>query len=100
MLTHGHWDHIGSTKAIKEMTGAKVAIHQREKEWVEKGLKPLPPGVTLWGRIVGAIMSLVVPFVHIPSTEVDIVFDNDEFSLADYGIPGVEDSSFQRLHSE
>ena len=88
LLTHGHWDHIGSAKDIKEMTGAKVAIHQREQEWVEKGLKPLPPGVTLWGRIVGAIMSLVVPFVHIPSTKVDVVFDDDDFSLADYGIPG------------
>jgi len=27
ILTHGHWDHIGSAKAIKQQTGTKVLIH-------------------------------------------------------------------------
>jgi glyoxylase-like metal-dependent hydrolase (beta-lactamase superfamily II) len=26
ILTHGHWDHIGSAKDIKEITGAKIAM--------------------------------------------------------------------------
>jgi hydroxyacylglutathione hydrolase len=44
VITHGHWDHIASAKDIKEITGAKIAMHQNEKDWLEKSLKPLPPG--------------------------------------------------------
>jgi glyoxylase-like metal-dependent hydrolase (beta-lactamase superfamily II) len=29
ILTHGHWDHLGSVKEIKELTGAKIAMHHR-----------------------------------------------------------------------
>jgi hydroxyacylglutathione hydrolase len=35
IITHGHWDHIGSTKDIKEITGANIAMHKREKDWLE-----------------------------------------------------------------
>ena len=43
LITHGHWDHIGSAKKIKEITGAKIAMHQRDKDRLEKSLKLLPP---------------------------------------------------------
>ena len=88
VLTHGHWDHIGSAKEIKEITGAKLALHQQEKDWLEKPLKPLPPGVTTWGHIFVKIMALFMPLVHIPATDVDIVLGDEELSLAKYGIPG------------
>jgi glyoxylase-like metal-dependent hydrolase (beta-lactamase superfamily II) len=45
--THGHWDHIGSAKEIKEITGAKIAMHRLEKDCLEKSLKPIPPAVNL-----------------------------------------------------
>ncbi|MDU9051440.1 MAG: MBL fold metallo-hydrolase [Clostridioides difficile] len=32
ILTHGHGDHIGYVKDIKEKTGAKVVAHVDEKE--------------------------------------------------------------------
>jgi len=38
IMTHGHWDHIGSAKGIKELTGARIALHVEEKEWLEKSL--------------------------------------------------------------
>jgi hydroxyacylglutathione hydrolase len=88
ILTHAHWDHIGSARDIKELTGAKIAIHRREKEWLEKSLKPLPPGVTLWGKIFAKIMAMFTPFVHLPPTNVDIILEDEEFPLGEFGIDG------------
>jgi glyoxylase-like metal-dependent hydrolase (beta-lactamase superfamily II) len=88
VLTHGHWDHIGSAKEIKEITGAKIAMHQREKHWLESSLKPMPPGVTTWGHIFGSIIKVFLPLIHIPATDVDVVLGDEEVSLAEYGIQG------------
>jgi len=88
VLTHGHWDHIGSAKEIKEITGAPIALHRQEKDWLEKSLKPLPPGVTTWGHIFVKIMAMFMPLVHIPATDVNIVLGDEELSLIEYGIPG------------
>jgi len=88
IMTHGHWDHIGSAKEIKELTGAKIAMHEREKEWLEKSLKPLPPGVTPWGHAFKGILTMFMPLVHIPPTPVDLVLGDEELSLNEYGIPG------------
>jgi glyoxylase-like metal-dependent hydrolase (beta-lactamase superfamily II) len=88
IVTHGHWDHIGSAKEIKGLTGAKIAMHDNEKEWLEKSLKPMPPGVTTWGRIFCGIIKMFLPLVKIPSAMVDLVLSDDGLSLSEYGIPG------------
>jgi hydroxyacylglutathione hydrolase len=88
VLTHGHWDHTGSAKAIKEFTGARIAMHWREKDCLEKSLKPVPPGVTAWGRIFGGTVRMLMPRIYIPATNVDLILGDDDFSLAEYGIPG------------
>jgi len=88
VITHGHWDHIGSAMDIKGITGAKIAMHQLEIDWLEKSSNQMPPGVNLWGRLIGTIMKIFLPLVRIPSTHVDIVLGEEDFSLAEYGIPG------------
>lgn len=88
IITHGHWDHIGSAKDIKELTGAKIAMHENEKEWLEKSMIILPPGVTLWGKIFFKIMSLFKPLIKVPSTKVDIILGNNSVLLNEYGIDG------------
>jgi len=89
VITHGHWDHIASARDIKDLTGAKIAMHHREKDGLEKPLKLNPPGVTAWGRILSkAVDILILPLVRIPPAEVDLVLDDGEFSLAEYGVPG------------
>ena len=54
LITHGHFDHIGSAREIKEMTGAKLAMHDRDKENLEKGMVHFPPGVT-WTHPMGGL---------------------------------------------
>jgi hydroxyacylglutathione hydrolase len=88
VITHGHWDHIGSAKEIKNITGAKLAMHHREATWLQESLKPLPPGITPWGKIFIRIHKLLMPRISIPPAKVDVLLDDDGLSLADYGIPG------------
>lgn len=88
VITHGHWDHIGSAKAIKDITGAKIAMHRREANWLEQSLKPLPSGVTPWGKVFIGIHKLFMPLISIPPVKVDVVLDDNVLSLTDYGIPG------------
>jgi glyoxylase-like metal-dependent hydrolase (beta-lactamase superfamily II) len=88
VITHGHFDHIGSARDIQEITGAKIAMHYREKDWLEKSLKPLPPAVTTWGAIFKTTMGVFLPLVHFPPAKVGVVLGDDGMSLADFGIPG------------
>lgn len=32
--THGHWDHVGANRAIKEKTGAPVYIHEADQDYL------------------------------------------------------------------
>lgn len=88
ILAHGHWDHIGSAKEIKEATGAKIVMHENEKDWLEKSLKPLPPGATMWGNVLIKTMALFMPLVHIANTSVDVVIGDEGLSIHEYGIRG------------
>lgn len=88
IITHGHWDHIASAKEIKKITGAKIVMHRAEKEWLEKGLKPVPPGISKWGRIMNRLITIFLPLIHIPATTVDIAIGDEGLSLNEHGIPG------------
>jgi glyoxylase-like metal-dependent hydrolase (beta-lactamase superfamily II) len=91
VVTHGHWDHIGSAKGIKEVTGAKVAMHQREMDCLRKSVDPPPPPpVTPWGRILVKLISMAASAssIEVPATGVDIVLGDEDLSLVEYGIPG------------
>jgi len=88
VLTHGHWDHIGSAGELKTLTGAKLAIHQADRDCIEQSLTPLPPGVTTWGKVFIAIHRLFLPLIKIPAATVDLVLGDEALSLEEYGIPG------------
>ena len=88
ILTHGHWDHIGSARDIKEITGAKTAMHQREKACLEESAVVMPPGAGLWGRVFGSILRLFINNVNIPSARVDITLGGEDFTLHEFGISG------------
>lgn len=88
LITHGHWDHIGSALEIKELTGAAIAMHECEAPWLEEALKPLSPGITRWGRLFTGAMKMVMPLIKIPATKVDLRLGDEDFSLYEYGIPG------------
>jgi glyoxylase-like metal-dependent hydrolase (beta-lactamase superfamily II) len=88
LLTHGHYDHIGSVNAVKALTKCKVAINHREKAWVEQALRPMPPGIGIWGTILGTLMRGMTPFMKFPASSVDISLEDSEFPLHPFGING------------
>ncbi len=87
IITHGHMDHIGIAKVIVEITGAKIAIHQREREWLETGRSPIPPGTTVLGNVLSALGRRIHE-ISVEPVVADIVLGDDGFSLDEYGIPG------------
>lgn len=89
LLTHAHWDHMGWAAELKELTGAPLAVHEREASWVEHGNPALPPGVTAWGRVFMATLKLVMPLITIPSARVDRRLGDETVSLEEFGIPGI-----------
>ena len=88
ILTHGHWDHIGSTRDIKQLTGAKVLMHEKDMHFLAEVKQTSRTGFTLWGKIMSTLETLTSHLIHIPTFEVDIVAGNEELSLSEYGIPG------------
>ena len=86
LLTHGHWDHIGSLHPIQQLTGAKVAVHHKDQPWVETGRPAFPRGVTTYGKgMIWLSERLIHP--RLPHVKADIVIDDNGMSLKEYGIP-------------
>ena len=88
LLTHAHWDHMGSAAGIRAETGAPLAVHHSEASWVEEGNPPLPSGLTKWGSIFMALHRLALPLIKLAPAQVDIRLNDSSWSLQDFGIPG------------
>lgn len=89
VLTHGHFDHVGSAKEIQEITGAKIAIHEKDSMDLEQGFSNWPKGVTTWGKISSSIFKpLLKNQMTFPTVKADIILDDNELLLNNYGIAG------------
>jgi hydroxyacylglutathione hydrolase len=88
ILTHSHFDHAGSAKEISDFTGAKIAIHKSEKVFFEEGGFIMPRGVNLWGKITHPLFFPLFKNKQFPRKKVDIIIQDEDFSLSDFGIDG------------
>jgi glyoxylase-like metal-dependent hydrolase (beta-lactamase superfamily II) len=82
LLTHGHADHFGSAAELKRLTGAPVAVHERDAEAVRRGRNPYLPPTRLQGR-------LLKPFLphSAPAVEPDVLL-RGEVDLEEFGAAG------------
>ena len=86
VLTHSHFDHCGSTRDIRDLTGAKIAIHESEIECVEHDKVLIPKGVNFKGKITQPlIFTFKIPF---PKFTPDILLNNEPYPLSEFGIDG------------
>ena len=52
ILTHGHFDHSLGANAFREATGAKIAVHRLETEYLENPNKSMTGGETISADIL------------------------------------------------
>ena len=89
ILTHGDFDHCGGAKELQELTGAKIVLHEKDRKNLEESIFHWPEGVTAWGKISRSMMMpLVKKIGKFPAAKVDIVMDDNDLSLKEYGLDG------------
>lgn len=88
ILTHAHFDHAGSARKLKELSGCKILIHHSEADKLGEGYTPLPPG-TRWKAkgLVGLARIFAGRMGKFPPASPDIVVD-ESFDLSEFGFPG------------
>ena len=86
VLTHAHFDHSGSVRALKDITGAEVAIHRDEAPFLLEGRSREATPVTGLARFM---MRMVKNSGSrkIDGLKPDILIE-DEMDLNDFGVAG------------
>lgn len=88
VLTHSHFDHSGTAGEIRELTGAKIAIHESERTYVEDGGMIIPRGVNFYGKITKPWLFAIFKNISFPRFKPDILITDEPYPLKDYGIDG------------
>jgi hydroxyacylglutathione hydrolase len=88
IITHGHIDHFGSAKRLKDILNVPILIHNFDKEALQTGksmLETLKPNHKIWDIILKPKLTKDKALSCLP----DIVLNgNEEYDLLDYGING------------
>ncbi len=88
ILTHTHFDHSGGAHMIKRLTGAPLAVHASEADFLRRGRTPFPRGTRWKGKLLASVARIFARrLAAYPPVEPDILVE-DELDLASYGIPG------------
>lgn len=86
VLTHGHIDHYGSAAELRKITGAPIAAHKADAEFLKRGINYIGTPARLSGRVLKFFYA-GTDNVQTKPLEVDIIFDNDR-DLQEFGIAG------------
>ena len=86
LITHAHTDHFGSAAELKQQTGAPVAIHQLDAEFLRSGNNPPPRPTGTFSRLLMSLPAFTRT-AKVPSLEPDILIEG-KMSLHKFGIDG------------
>lgn len=86
VLTHSHYDHSGSLKALKDATGAQVLVHRNEADNLSSGFTPFPKGTKIFSKLIVALgKTLMKSMARYEPIKPDIVVD-DQYDLSPHDI--------------
>ena len=86
VITHGHNDHYGSAGELRNKTGAPVAMHKTDADYLAKGINCIGRPYGLIAKIFKSLVIRTDEFISKPF-DADIFFEN-ELDLEPYGIKG------------
>jgi len=86
--THTHFDHAGNTARLKELTRAKVAVHETEAAYLEEGYTPIPDGTNLYTKFIASLGRKVYPGVAAYEAVKPDILVPDKSDLSEWGIDG------------
>jgi hydroxyacylglutathione hydrolase len=90
VITHVHFDHVGSLQGIQARARCPVAVHEAEAELLRQGEVAIPPGTRWFSRpLLGVARrsSWIRSWFRYPAAAPDILVQGEELSLAAFGFP-------------
>lgn len=86
ILTHAHFDHMGSLKELKDVINAKVAVHKNDAGYLIEGKSAKVVPITGFGKFM---MRMITNRSQktIEGVKPDILIE-DEMDLDDFGVKG------------
>lgn len=88
ILTHAHYDHAGSARRLKEITGCRIMIHKSEASRLEAGYTPIPSGTRWKAKVIVAVgRTFARDLMKYPAAKPDILVEESS-SLSEFGFPG------------
>lgn len=88
IITHVHYDHVGSLAEIQKITGAEVLVHSKERDLLQNAITTLPKGTMFFSRVLSAVFQGVArKRIKFAAVSPHLIIDN-EFDLERYGVQG------------
>ncbi|MBO8158082.1 MBL fold metallo-hydrolase [Thermosyntropha sp.] len=87
IITHAHFDHIGSLADIKNMCGCPVLIHPYEADILARGEVVIPPGTNTAGSVMSTMGKGLKFLFRFKPVTAELRCEG-EFDLRPYGVNG------------
>lgn len=86
IMTHTHFDHAGNAGLLKHRFDCKFIVQEREKEYLESGISPIPKGTMGWTRLIYSLGAEKVPhWFRVAGVKADITF-GERYDLSHLGL--------------